>query len=526
MVDTVPAVAPVSARQVRQKVRAYQNEQRSIVKIAGAIYYAIVVVGIALGVFGQPIFGFFGIVLSGTTAAAGVARTFSSVVAPAAALALTGALLRVLLRIGPIWLPAVEVAWLLRAPVKRGSLFLGRLLAVSIVSVLLMATIACIVAAVSPPITPFGLVAVCALGVATGLVVVAVGVLLQYVGESAERVGSAVGSVMSGIGVIASAAVLLPSSSVLGTVRDVLDWSGPWGWYVLAAHGGFGAIVGLVGGLLLAVLSVVALMWVAPRVRHGAVADASARTAIIVGAATVLDPGALAPAAEARRVGRRRPRGRLPKWRSLFALVGQDLLVLRRRLDRLIAAVVVALSPGLALALTGGGRASAIFAGLVLLLAGTWAAGVTTGPAGREANAAGLARLLAVPKTQLRTVRLVLPAVIGALWGIGTTAVLGALLHGPLLLWMLMGLLAAPGWALGAIRAASRGPVRNDLPVLSTPMGLIPTGPLLWLFTGLEVSAVVTLPIWIAVGLGEVNSNLLLAQLAVSVVAIGVAVRR
>ncbi|WP_163569109.1 DUF6297 family protein [Fodinicola feengrottensis] len=326
---------------------------------------------------------------------------------------------------------------------------------------------------------------------------------------------------------IAAAAVLLPSASVLGSVRDVLDWSGPWGWFVLAAHGGSGALIGLVGALLLAAAAVVALVLVAPRVRHGAVADASARTAIIVGAATVLDPGALAPAAEARRVGRRRPRGRLPKWRGLTALVGQDLLVLRRRLDRFAASVVIALGPGLALALTGGSRPSAIFAGLVLLLTGTWAAGLTTGPAGREANAAGLARAAAaVPKTSLRSVRMIVPAIIGALWGIGTTAVLGALLHGPLLLWMLMGLLAAPGWALGAIRAASRGPVRNDLPVLSTPMGLIPTGPPLWLVTGLDVAALVTLPAWIAVGLGEVNPNLLLAQLAVSVVAIAVAVRR
>ncbi|WP_163510559.1 DUF6297 family protein [Fodinicola acaciae] len=513
----VPAAAAVSARQIRRQIRDYQNEQRSIVKIAGAIYYAIVVVAIALGVFGQPIFGFFGVVLSGTTAAAGVARAYSSVVAPAATLALVGATLRVLLRIGPVWLPAVEVAWLLRAPVRRAGLFLARLLAAAIVTALFMGTVASIVAAVSPPITAIGLVAVCALGVATGLLLVAVGVLLQFAGETAERIGGVVGGVLAGLGVIASATILVPSTSVIAAVRDVLDWSGPWGWFALAGHGGALAIGGLGAAVVLAVAAIVALVFALPRVRLGAVADASARTAIIVGAATVLDPGALAPAAEARRVGRRRPRGRLPKWRGLPAFIGQDLLVLRRRLDRAAAAVVIALGPGLALALTGGGRASAIFAGLVLLICGTWAAGLTTGPAGREANAAGLSRLLAMPAGQLRTVRLVLPIVVAVLWGLATFAVLGASFSGSMLMWLGLGVVAAPGWAVGALRAASRGPVRNDLPVLSTPMGLIPTGPLVWLASGLDLAALLTLPAWVAVGLGTVNSQLLLGQLVFSV---------
>lgn len=513
----LPVAAGVPARQIRRQIRNYQNEQRSIIKIAGAIYYALVVVAIALGVFGAPIFGFFGVVLSGTTAAAGVARAYSSVVAPAAALALTGATLRVLLRIGPVWLPAVEVAWLLRAPVRRAGLFLSRLLAVAIVSGLFVGTVACVVAAVSPPITPIGLVAVAALGVATGMALVAVGVLLQFTNETAERIGGAVGGALAGIGVLASAAILVPSTSVLAVVRDVLVWSGPWGWFALAGHGGMLAVGGLVVAAVLAAASIVVFVVVLPRVRLGAVADASARTAIIVGAATVLDPGALAPAAEARRVGRRRPRGRLPRWRGLMAFVGQDLLVLRRRLDRAAAAVVIALGPGLALALTGGGRASAIFAGLVLLICGTWAAGLTTGPAGREANAAGLSRLLAVPAAQLRTVRLVLPIVVAIGWGVATFAVLGASFSGSMLMWLGLGVVAGPGWAVGALRTASRGPVRNDLPVLSTPMGLIPTGPLLWLVSGLDLATLLTLPAWVAVGLGQVNSQLLLAQLAFSV---------
>jgi hypothetical protein len=170
---------------------------------------------------------------------------------------------------------------------------------------------------------------------------------------------------------------------------------------------------------------------------------------------------------------------RLP--RRLPPLTGQDLLLARRRPARLM---WTAASTAMPLLLIGAPRWILVIA----LLAGTViAARATTATIKTDAGNPVLLRLLGLTSRQVVRQRLWVPVVLGAAWATVALALLqlsGALPPGQ---WWLLGLAVGPVGAASAVRAARAGFVRNDLIPIDTPMGSVPTGPVVYAFAGIDL---------------------------------------
>jgi hypothetical protein len=106
----------------------------------------------------------------------------------------------------------------------------------------------------------------------------------------------------------------------------------------------------------------------------------------------------------------------------------------------------------------------------------------------------------------------VLPALLGGAWlTLALAALDAAVPGGPF--WPL-GLLCAPALAAGALRMARRRPVEHTLPVMDTPLGPVPLGPLVWALTGADIALLGCAPALLAFA-GGVTAPLLAAQAAV-----------
>ncbi|MFF1670141.1 hypothetical protein ACFVWN_10470, partial [Nocardiopsis flavescens] len=133
-------------------------------------------------------------------------------------------------------------------------------------------------------------------------------------------------------------------------------------------------------------------------------------------------------------------------------------------------------------------------AGVPLVLAAGAAAVASAGTAGarRDAGDAALARLLGAAPRALLAARAVLPAVLGGAWlTLALTALEAVGATGAL--WPL-GPLCAPALAAGALRMARRRPVEHTAPVMDTPLGPVPLGPLRWALTGADLALLGCLP--------------------------------
>jgi hypothetical protein len=91
----------------------------------------------------------------------------------------------------------------------------------------------------------------------------------------------------------------------------------------------------------------------------------------------------------------------------------------------------------------------------------------------------------------------VLPALLSGAWA---TAALGWLIASGLMAgpWWALGPLIAPALAAAALRMARRPPVDHALPLLDTPMGTIPAGPVIWAATGPDLALLGCLPAFAA----------------------------
>jgi hypothetical protein len=193
-----------------------------------------------------------------------------------------------------------------------------------------------------------------------------------------------------------------------------------------------------------------------------------------------IEPSFLAEMLERRYWARRRLTSvTLP--RRLPPLTGQDLLLARRRPARLL---WTAASTTMPLLLAGAPR----WVLLIALLAGTMvAARATTTTVKTDAGNPVLLRLLGLTSRQVVQQRLWVPAVLSAAWATVALALLqlsGALPPGQ---WWLLGIAVGPIGAASAVRAARAGFVRNDLIPIDTPMGSVPTGPVVYAFAGTDL---------------------------------------
>src|SRR5690606_21235042 len=91
--------------------------------------------------------------------------------------------------------------------------------------------------------------------------------------------------------------------------------------------------------------------------------------------------------------------------------------------------------------------------------------------------------------------------------------------------WLALGLLAAPVWAGGAVRSAYRPQADFSGPLIVTPMGVFPPGMATIANTGPDVVLLGAIPLLVAVLVGAVTPVLLGLQVALTALAVVLAVR-
>jgi len=419
-------------------------------------------------------------------------------------------------RVGPVVLPATDAAWLLLSPLPRRNV-LRRTSAI-----LLAASLA------SGAGLSLALFAVLAGSAGHDTLVLAVAVL---VGLSAAVGGMAAAVVAQSSPTWESWLRGAVVSLVVAAVLTAVAGSGP-GRQVLAAVTGAPRSLGaaLAGLSAAAALLLVLQAWRAlGRIHVSSLLATSTRAGHLAAAAVVMDPGALTWAAEDNhwraRVLRSRPwpalLSRGAPWprhvvSAPMALAWHDWRRLARRPGRLTALLGTAALPALAAQAQGGLSAVAV---TVLTAGALTAAAVCTAGARRDGEDPGLARLFGVNARAVLAARALLPALMSAAWltlALGVLTVTGAL-TGP---WWLLGPLAAPALAAGALRMARRRPIDHSMPVIDTPSGAVPTGWVVWALTGVDVAAIGCAPMLYALAVRPPDTDAFVAAQAVCGIAV------
>ncbi|MEU7938614.1 DUF6297 family protein [Microbispora bryophytorum] len=403
--------------------------------------------------------------------------------------------------LGPVVLPAADAAWLVTSPLPRRAV-LSRT-ALLLLSAAALAGAALGLAALSvfgaPGELGVRLAAALVLGVAAGAGGMAAAVLGQQSPAADTRLQFLIAGIFS-VAVLAAVSGAGPGRRMLAAVAG--------------APASLGAAVAGVASVVAAVL--VRRAWAAlGRIPARTILASSTRTARVTSAATTLDPGMLTWVAEdvhwRGRALRSRPWPRpVSRLGPAPALAWQEWLRVGRRPGRLVALLCAAALPAVCAnavcanavganavsanavcANTAGGAAPAA---VVLLCGALTAAAMCTGGVRRDGGDPALARMLAVDGRAATAARAVLPALLTAAWSalalVGLQAV-GALPAGP---WWALGPAAAPALAAGALRMARRRPVDHSMPVIDTPGGAVPTGPLIWAATGPDIALLGSLP--------------------------------
>jgi hypothetical protein len=395
--------------------------------------------------------------------------------------------------LGPVATSAADAAWLVLSPLPRRSLLARTLLILAAVCTALgIILAAALVSAFGAPDAPtLRVLAYLVLGMSWTLGGMAAAVLAQ---ASQPRDGWLAG-VLIALVVVAVAMTIMS----LGPGQRMLAEIG-------AASAGSWTAAGSVSAAVAAGLAGRAWAVVA-RMPVRAVLDASHRRSLATGAFAVMDPGSLTWIAEDAHWRSRALRSRgWPMWlRGAAAVAWLDWRRLARRPGHLAAMAATTVLPAL-VAQAGGGTRGA----LVVLAVGAMAVAATgTAGARRDAGDAALARLLGTTPRTLLAARAILPALLAGCWL--TPALAGLDIVSPGGPHWPLGLLCAPALAAGALRAARRRPIDHSLPVMDTPFGLVPTGPMTWALASVDVAVLGCLPA-LAAFAGGVSGPLIVAQ--------------
>ncbi|MCG5218333.1 DUF6297 family protein [Streptosporangium soli] len=384
---------------------------------------------------------------------------------------------------GPVALPAADAAWMVLSPLPRRGVLgksAGILLAVSLTAGLVLGLAAFAVFGAGDQVV-WRLAAALLLGVSA----TAGGMATAVLAQSSQPWDSWLTLTMAAAATVAALAALLEA----GPGRQLLT-------AVAAAPASASAALAGLAAATAALL--VRLAWRSlDRIPTRTLLAASTRVGHVATATVSMDPGALTWIAEDNhwrgRALRSRPWPALP---APLALAWQDWRRLARRPRRAAALLATAVLPAVA-AQAGGGLAPPVTV-LVTVAGGLAVAATAASGARRDGDNPSLARLLGVDRRAALAARAVLPALLVASWltlALGGLLAAGALTGGP---WWLFGPLAAPALAAGALRAARRRPIDHSMPVIDTPGGAIPTGPALWALTGVDLAALGTLPLVVA----------------------------
>ncbi|WP_320066743.1 DUF6297 family protein [Micromonospora sp. RTGN7] len=387
--------------------------------------------------------------------------------ATSALLAAAGvALLLTLRRLGPLVLGRSDLAWLLHTPVSRRGLLLPALARALCLAAVAGATLALLAVGRLAPRPTDG--AETAAWLAAGAGAGGCAALLATAAQRDPRLGRWLDRMLT-VALCALGAVVLLEPAAPAT--PTIPGPGLLAALTVTAAGAFTAAT--VRGLRL--FPAAAL--------HEPAADVGA----YLDSAYVMDPSFTTDLRE-RRFWRRRTLRSAPLRRGMPVPAQHELRVLRRKLPRLgwlagAAAVPAMLADGaswmLALALVGGALTSA---------------STTAEATRRDVAQPALLRLLGLPARRVLAVRLLTATALASLWcalALTALALLGGLPPGP---WWALGLAFGPVAGVAALRRARIGAINHGLPLIDTPMGAFPPGPLLWLLTGLDLLVPLGLP--------------------------------
>jgi len=208
------------------------------------------------------------------------------------------------------------------------------------------------------------------------------------------------------------------------------------------------------------------------------------------------------------------------RWRPRAALVTADALQVLRSPRHLVQLVVAAALPAVGLAVP---QPVPVVTVLFLVVGAYAAALAVTEPARRAHADPALDALLPLGQRQVRRLRLVVPTAVHAGWSLGVFALLAWRYGGAD--WILLGILAAPVWAGGAVRAAYRPLPDFSGPLVHTPMGAFPPGMLTVFREGPDVVALGVIPVLVAVLVGTASPAVLATQAALAAVVLAVVAR-
>ncbi|MEU4157631.1 DUF6297 family protein [Actinoplanes sp. NPDC026670] len=384
----------------------------------------------------------------------------SGVGALATAACATGLIHLALRRLGPVSVTRPAAYFLLTAPVSRPKLLAPSLLATAFG------------AAVAGGASAFGVLGNTVAPGSSLLIVTGAlfGVLLALLASAAQS-RPRLASITDTVARIALAAGLA------GLVAEATGWTPPG----LGGEAAASVVVTVTGALAVSTMLAFLLgVRDLARTPNDAILESAKTAGTLADSVYGIEPSFLSEMLERRYWATRRLRSaRLP--RRLPPLTGQDLLLARRRPARLVWTAASTALPLLLISVPRWVLVIALLAGMVI------AAKATSATIKTDAGNPVLLRMLGLDSRQVVQQRLWVPAVLGTVWAtvaLGLLQAAGGLPPGQ---WWAMGLALGPVGGVVAIRAARAGFVRNDLIPVDTPMGSVPTGPIVYAFAGLDL---------------------------------------
>jgi hypothetical protein len=465
--------------------------------LLGDVYYAVIsfaiAAGVALGIAQQ-----LRVALPPAPDVSAPSRLSLPTLVVVALLGMAGALLGLAGRLGPVSAGGAEATWWLDLPVDRRRLLRPAARRAPLVAAVLGAVVVALLDG--------GLLAdeggrtarAAAVGALVAVALVLAATVAQTLGLGRRPIA------LSGDLLLFAAPFVAVALTAAGTAWDVVPVPS---WPVLAA------------GLL-----VVAGLAVLVDRRLG---DVPARTlresgSVVgqaVGAVVSMDSRELGRALSAGIAApRRRWVSRLRGVRGpVTALVGADLVLLRRSPRHLAQLVVAAVLPVLVTVVPELAAPGWV---LIALLVGGYLAATATGEGARYAEMAPiLDRLLPISAKDTRRLRMVAPGIVMLVWSVPVLAAIGRW-AGSVAPWIELGVVAAPVWAAATVRAAYRPSPDWSKPLVSTPAGALPSGVAAVVSRGPDVVVLGLVPTWIAILVEHVTPTMLVAQVLCSLVAV------
>ncbi|UFU07838.1 DUF6297 family protein [Ruania halotolerans] len=422
-------------------------------------------------------------------------------------LIVTGGIIGLAGRLGPVGMGGGQATWWLTTPADRRGLLRPRFILVPVLGGAVGAAggaLAMFLALGMDPSVGWGIGA-CAAGGATLALATAAGQIVLG-NRKSRRLRPA----------ILAGDALMAAGPLLGAAVAVLRPSAP----ALESFTGWPVILGV------GVVAAIGLTWWAERsLERISGRELRARGAISAyagGAVTSLDTRELGRALSVNTAPDSRRRSATFSWvrGPVSAIVTSDATVFirsPRHVIQVLVAACLAVLPMLA--------GWPLWLNLAALILGGALAAMATGESARRAEMAPvLDRHFPISAFDVRKVRAIWPVSVMVLWCVPIFAFWGAA-HGAMLGWTAVGVLCAPTFAAGVIRAAYRKPPDWNKPLIHGPMGPVAPGVMLAFARGPDLVVLCLIPLLIgAIALGPAPM-VLAGQLATSALGLFVATR-